>query len=141
MRRLALLLLVPVFIASAAERILRIVPRVAIDQRQMVCPCELDFGRRIDGETAIIIDHNAEGQPAIVNVEGTVMRLTNHTPFRFDCTRGERLNAAWTGGNVRVSLELEVEGPGEESCWFDGRLHVKKDTRRETRRVVGACGC
>jgi hypothetical protein len=126
---------------SAAERILRIIPPAAVDQRPLICPCELDFGRQIDGETAIVIDHNAEGQPAVVNVEGTIMRLANSSPFRFACTAGEKVSGAWKGENVRLRIDLRVKGPGEESCWFNGTLHVERDGRRETRRVVGACGC
>lgn len=109
--------------------------------RQFVCPCEFDLGKEIDGETCLIIDHNGPGQPVFANIDGSVLRLENTDAFRFSCQSGEELDASWEGEGVRLRIKLAVDGPGEESCWFRGVVVVAKGSRRETRKIVGACGC
>lgn len=145
MHRLILVTIISLAIVRSAaaeqERLVRILERSAVPQSKFVCPCEFDLGRHIDGEVGLIIDHNGEGQPAFANIDGSVLRLENTNAFRFNCQRGEEMTASWAGDGVRLRIELETEGPGEESCWFRGSLMVTKGSRQETRRIVGACGC
>lgn len=146
MRQIVITLAVLTFGTSAAStgeaaRIVGVIPRNSVDLRPLVCPCEFDLGNQIDGEPVLIIDHNGSDQAAFVRMDTTTVRLANTSPFRFQCKQGEEITASWKGGGATVRVRLKMDGPGEEACWFRGWLTVTKGSRRETRRIIGGCGC
>ena len=118
-----------------------VIPRKSVDLRPLVCPCEFDLGHQIDGETILIIDHNGSDQAAFVRIDSTTVRIANSNAFRFQCKQGEEVTASWKGEGATVRVKLRVDGPGEEACSFRGWLTVTKGRRRETRRIIGGCGC
>ena len=123
------------------RRLIQIFPRSSVPEQKLVCPCEFDLGKHIDGETVLIIDHNGEGQPAFVNIDGAILRIANTAPFKFSCAAKDRVDASWESSGVKLSIVLTTDGPGEESCWFRGEMAAQKGRRTETRKIVGACGC
>lgn len=127
--------------AEPPRRLVGVLPRGAVPQRDFVCPCEFDLGRHIDGEPGLIVDHNGKGQPAFANIDGRTLRLANAVPFKSSCAKEERIEASWRSSEVRIAVALTTDGPGEESCWFRGELTAQKGRRSETRKIVGACGC
>jgi hypothetical protein len=108
---------------------------------KFVCPCEFDLGAQIDGETALIVDRNGEGQRAFANIEGAFLELRNTTPFESSCTLGRLSRATWEAAGVTLQIALLADGEGEESCWFRGLLTVTSGPRSATRKIIGACGC
>ena len=147
MRRIAIMIAVlilrtsPAPAGESAAAIIGVIPPKSVDLQQLTCPCEFDLGKQIDGETALIVDHNGSDQAAFVQIDGSTLRLANSNAFRFHCTRREEITASWKGGGATVRVKLKADGPGEEACWFRGWISVTKGGRRETRRIIGGCGC
>ncbi len=147
MRRIVILMAVlilrtpPAPAGESAPAIIGVIPQKLVGLQQFICPCVFDLGNQIDGETALIIDHNGSDQAAFGQIDGSTLRLANSSAFRFQCKRREEITASWKGGGATVRVKLKVDRPGEEACLFRGWLSVTKGRRRETRRIIGGCGC
>jgi hypothetical protein len=127
--------------SEASAPILSIIPQKAVNLQKLICPCVFDLGVQQDGEPLLIIDHNGTDQLAFVQINGSTIELPVNKAFRFQCRKGEEVTASWKAEDVSVRVKLTVGGPGEESCFFGGSLTATKAGRRETRRIVGGCGC
>lgn len=128
--------------SSRQERMVRIFSRYAVPgYAGFICPCEFDLGDAVDDETGLIVNHNAEGQPAFVSIDGSIVRLERSAAFRFRCDPNEAVQGSWRARGIDLQVKLTCEGPGEEACFFRGVLRATKGSRTEARRIVGGCGC
>jgi hypothetical protein len=126
---------------EASSPILSIIPQKSVNLQKLACPCVFDLGVQEDGEPLLIIDHNGTDQMAFVQIGGSTVRLPVSQAFRFACKKGEAVTASWKKDDLSIRVRLKVDGPGEEACFFRGTLTATKARRRETRRIVGGCGC
>ena len=126
---------------EASAPILSILPQKAVNLQKLACPCVFDLGVHQDGEPLLIIDHNGTDQKAFVQIGGSTVALPVSQAFRFECRRGEAVTASWKSEDASLRVKLTVDGPGEEACFFRGSLTAVRGGRRETRRIVGGCGC
>lgn len=129
--------------AASREPLIQVLPDELVPGHQQLraCPCHFDLGKHIDGEDILVIDYRGDGQAAYAMIDGALLRLPNASPFHYTCEPGKTVKGTWSTAGTRLSVVLVTERPGEESCWFHGEMNVVKGNRRETRKIVGACGC
>lgn len=140
-----MLLLTARVYAGDTTSIIGVLEQDDVNTLRMICPCEFNLGKHVNGKTVLVVDHNADGKPAFAKLDGSVVRLSNttpmFTPMGFDCEPGKRVRGVWKAERFRVEIDVATDGPGEESCWFHGSLVVARGKRHETKSIVGACGC
>jgi len=75
-------------------------------------------------------------------VDGELVTLQrNGKPRNSSCGNNVRYHERWVGGPTAVVLDLHVTRPGEEACWFKGKMRIAVGGRTTSTSVSGACGC
>lgn len=104
--------------------------------------CECEFYRGpINGATTVFATRR-ERVVAFVMIDGQLVTLQrNGKPRNPSCAKNVRFHERWVGGPTSVVLDLHVTGPGEEACWFKGKMSMAVGGRTASTSVSGACGC
>jgi hypothetical protein len=105
-----------------------------------ICECEF-FRGPINGATTVFATRR-ERVVAFVMVDSQLVTLQRDgKPNNASCAKSARYHERWVGGPAAVVLDYHATGPGEESCWFEGRMSVAIGRRITSTNISGACGC
>jgi hypothetical protein len=105
-----------------------------------ICECEFYWGP-INGANTVFATRR-ERTVGFVMLDGQLVTLQrNGKPNNASCRKNARTRERWVGGPTAVALDLHATGPGEESCWFKGRMSVAVGGRTTSVNISGACGC
>jgi hypothetical protein len=115
-----------------------------------VCECEFYRGAiaqqdvyqaAADGKDRVF-ETRKERTLGFLKVDGALLTLdfADRSGDR-DCRVKSRRVERWTSPSASVVLDLRVTTPGEEACWYQGRMRVTSGKRTEVVIVTGSCGC
>ncbi len=104
------------------------------------CECEF-FRGPINGATTVFATRQ-ERTVAFARVGGRVVMLRRDgKPSDPTCRKNALKRERWAGDAASVVLDLRATKPGEEACWFAGRMNLTAGGRTASTKVSGACGC
>jgi hypothetical protein len=104
--------------------------------------CECEFFRGPINGAATVFATRRERVVAFVMVDGRLVTLRRDgKPNNASCATNARYHERWVGGPAAVALDYHATGPGEESCWFEGKMSIAVGGRITSTRISGACGC
>jgi hypothetical protein len=115
------------------------------------CECEFVRGAIEWGDvyTASADRHNVvfatreERRAAFMSLDGTLVRFELVERWgEGDCKAGATRVERWQGlSGSSLKVELRTLRPGEEACWYRGKLTAKSGKRTQSIPITGACGC
>jgi len=104
--------------------------------------CECEFYRDPTGGATTVFATRRERVVAFVMADGQLVTLQRDgKPRNSRCRKNVRYHERWVAGPTSVILDLHVTGPGEEACWFKGKMSIAVGARTTSTSVSGACGC
>jgi hypothetical protein len=104
--------------------------------------CECEFFRGPINGAATVFATRKERMIAFVMVDGRLVTLQRDgKPDNASCAKNVRYHERWVDGPTAVVLDYRATGPGEEACWFAGKMSIAVGKRITSTRITGACGC
>jgi len=105
-----------------------------------MCECEF-FRGPINGATTVFATRR-ERTVALAMLDGRLVTLhRDGKPAKSICRKNVSYHERWVGGPWAVVLDQRATGPGEEACWYGGKMTVTAGNRTASTSVSGACGC
>jgi len=102
---------------------------------------EEDDGSYGSGPRLLVLDQNAAPPTAIVDLGAGPVSLPladKAGRMTYACELGERFVTRRAADGTGIVVDLTVLAPGEEACWFEGRLALDGGAPVP---IKGACGC